>query len=121
MESRVRPNVYAVCPIACPTGDEQRCRDIADEFLVRLGWRIFGPASEILIPAAFTLEWSGQNGILHALVRCTDHMSISDFSRILVDEWQGGGWGPDLTVNLRDAGCVRKAVAHGLDTFLITT
>lgn len=40
---------------------------------------------------------------------------------MLADEWQNGGWGLRITVSLRDAGCVRTAVTHGLDTFLITT
>lgn len=120
VESRVRPNVYAVCPIANAAG-EQCCRDIADELLIRLSWRVLGLATERMIPAAFTLQWSNDEGILHALMRCPDRVSIGDFSRMFVDEWRRGGWEPDIQIGLRDAGCVRKAATYGLDTFLITT
>jgi len=125
VESRVRPNIYAACsipPAAAPT--EQDCRDIADMFLIQLNWRIFGSVPELSnrrVLAAFTLENTADGWMLHALLRCPDMMSIRDFSHLLTDEWQRGGWGPDISVRLRDAGCVRQAVTHGLDTFLITT
>ena len=119
VEERVRPNVYAICPIV-GAPDEQRCRDIADELLVRLTWRVLGSDSERMIPAAFTLEWSDGVGILHALLRCPERVSIGDFSGMLSDQLKQGGWGAyDIQIGLRDTGCVRKAVAHSLDTFLI--
>lgn len=125
VESRVRPNIYAVCSIsraAAPT--EQDCRDIADMLLIQLNWRVFGSVPELSdkrVPAAFTLEDTGNGWMLHALFRCPDTMSIRDFSALLADEWQKG-WRPaEIEIRLRDAACVKRAVTHGLDTFLITT
>jgi hypothetical protein len=121
VESRVRPNVYAICSIPSDT-TEQACKDIADELLIRLSARVLGSGAEQMIPAGFTLERCQNQHRLHALVRCPEKLSIGDFSRMLADEWRNGSWASgDIQIRLRDAGCVRQAATHGLDTFLITT
>jgi hypothetical protein len=121
VESRVRRNVYAVCAIHGVNHSEQACRDIADEFLIWLSWRVLGSGAERMIPAAFTLEWSDKTGLLHAMLRRPERVSFQDFSHMFADEWQKAGWGRDITISVRDARCVKQAVTHGLDTFLITT
>lgn len=126
VESRVRPNIYARCSISSDTAStEQDCRDIADMLLIQLNWRIFGSVPELSdkrVPAAFTLERRDDGWTLHALLRCPETLSIRDFCALLADEWQKGSWQPDeIEIRLRDAACVRQAVTHGLDTFLITT